>query len=337
MNKLHTEPNPCVAVVGGAGFIGTNLCRDLEDLGVEFNIFDIRKSKTYPDRSIICDIRDLNDLNSKLFGNVVIHLAAVHRDDVRDVNEYFQTNVCGTENLARSCRQKGITKIIFTSSVAVYGDAPVGSGEDAPLNPTNDYGVSKKLAETVLVEWQGEAKGKRSLVIVRPTVVFGEGNRGNIYNLVRQIESRKFIMIGRGQNIKSVAYVKNLTGFITNQIFHSIPLDYFNYVDEPSISMNEFIDQIHRCLGISRSRLRLPLTIALPIGHIFDFVGKITNKRFAVSRVRLVKFVADSAFSGQKAHTSGFVAPYGIEAAMIRTIDYDFLNFNEQNEVFFVE
>ena len=55
---------------------------------------------------------------------------------------------------------------------------------------------------------------KRTLVIVRPTVVFGEYNRGNVYNLLKQIASRKFIIIGDGNNIKSMAYVQNVYDFL---------------------------------------------------------------------------------------------------------------------------
>ena len=52
------------------------------------------------------------------------------------------------------------------------------------------------------------------MTIIRPTVIFGEKNRGNVYNLLKQIASGKFLMIGKGQNRKSMAYVGNVVAFI---------------------------------------------------------------------------------------------------------------------------
>ena len=66
-------------------------------------------------------MRDADSLREAITGDVVVNLAAVHRDDVRDKSEYQRTNVDGTENVALVCSEKGIKKIIFTSTVAVYG------------------------------------------------------------------------------------------------------------------------------------------------------------------------------------------------------------------------
>jgi uncharacterized protein YybS (DUF2232 family) len=74
--------------------------------------------------------------------------------------------------------------------------------------------VKISTPENILKNWQEQGKEERTLVIIRPTVVFGEKNRGNIYNLMRQISTGKFVMIGNGENKKSIAYVGNLAAFI---------------------------------------------------------------------------------------------------------------------------
>ena len=122
----------------------------------------------------------------------------------------------GAQILCRVCEEKGINKIVFTSSVAVYGFAPSGTGEDGRINPFNEYGRTKALAEDVYRDWRRRDPDNRSLIIVRPTVVFGEGNRGNVYNLLNQINSGTFAMIGSGNNKKSMAYVDNLSAFLIN-------------------------------------------------------------------------------------------------------------------------
>ena len=203
-----------VSVLGGAGFIGTALCRQLEQQKIPFEIIDLKPSQTFPDQSKIGDVRDIDALKSVITGDIIINLAAVHRDDVSDRAAYYETNVHGTKTVCDVAADKGIDHIIFTSSVAVYGFAPVGTGEDGKIDPFNDYGKSKAEGEDMLRQWRNEASDSRNLTIVRPTVVFGEGNRGNVFNLLNQVASGRFIMIGSGKNRKSMAYVENVADFL---------------------------------------------------------------------------------------------------------------------------
>ncbi|MBL3955904.1 NAD-dependent epimerase/dehydratase family protein, partial [Bacteroides thetaiotaomicron] len=64
-----------------------------------------------------------------------------------------------------------------------------------------------------LQEWY-DTHREWNIHILRPTVIFGEGNRGNVYNLLRQITSGRFLMVGDGENRKSMAYVGNVVAFI---------------------------------------------------------------------------------------------------------------------------
>ena len=80
--------------------------------------------------------------------------------------------------------------------MAIYGFAPANTGENGEPNYFNEYGRTKYLAEQIYRDWQQEDPLNRTLVIVRPTVVFGPGNRGNVYNLLKQIASKRFVMIG---------------------------------------------------------------------------------------------------------------------------------------------
>ena len=87
------------------------------------------------------------------------------------------------------------------------------------LLPFNHYGKSKLEAESVIKDWYSQEPENRSVTIIRPTVIFGERNRGNVFNLISQICSRKFIMIGNGLNKKSMAYVGNVVAFIKTRFF----------------------------------------------------------------------------------------------------------------------
>ena len=111
----------------------------------------------------------------------------------------------------------------------------------------------KLLAEEVHREWQEEEPTRRSLVIVRPTVVFGERNRGNVYELLRQIMTRRFVMVGSGRNRKSMAYVGNVSAFLVHVLGLGAGTHLFNYVDGPDLSMEELVQTILVALGRPRA------------------------------------------------------------------------------------
>jgi nucleoside-diphosphate-sugar epimerase len=137
----------------GSGFVGTNLCQTLADRQIPFEIIDIKQSQRFPEKCKIGDVRDLQSLREAITGDVVVNLAAVHRDDIRDKSEYVRTNVNGAENVANVCSEKNIRKIVFTSSVAVYGFAEPGTDEAGAINPFNEYGKTKYQAEDKLRAW----------------------------------------------------------------------------------------------------------------------------------------------------------------------------------------
>ena len=108
-----------LAIIGGSGFIGTRLCKRLQGDGIEFTIVDKVLSKTFPERTVQCDIRNLDELSKKLSGDVIINLAAEHRDDVTPRSLYDEVNVQGAKNVCEAAERNHIDTIVFTSSVAV--------------------------------------------------------------------------------------------------------------------------------------------------------------------------------------------------------------------------
>ena len=102
-----------ITVIGGSGFVGTNFCQKLADRQVNFEIIDIKPSHRFPEKCKIADVRDISSLRATVSGDIVVNLAAVHRDDVRDKSEYYRTNVEGAAHIAQVCSEKGIKKIVF--------------------------------------------------------------------------------------------------------------------------------------------------------------------------------------------------------------------------------
>ncbi len=311
-----------ITIIGGSGFIGTVLCQILADRQMPFEIIDLVPSPLFPDKTKIGDIRDKNSLQGTITGQVVVNLAAVHTDDVSDPNEYFQTNVFGTKTLTEVCADKGIQKIIFASSVAVYGFAKNGTGETGAINPFNAYGKSKYQAEEQLEQWRGENPEERALLVVRPTVVFGEGNRGNVYNLIKQITSGRFLMVGDGNNQKSMAYVQNIAAFLLTCVTTKTTYGVFNYVDTPDYDMNTLVADVRKnMLGKNGVGLRLPKWLGLALGWTADVVTKLTGKKLPISRIRVQKFTSSTSFATAKHELDGFKAPYTLHDGLERTLN----------------
>jgi nucleoside-diphosphate-sugar epimerase len=315
-----------ILVTGGSGFIGTNLVTDLLDKGHAVTIFDKQQSKTYPDLCIVGDIRDREKLARSLDGvDSVYHLAAEHRDDVQPASLYYEVNVGGAENLVYALKKNSVNHLIFTSTVAVYGLNSKSPNEDVPVNPFNDYGKSKYKAETIFNNW-ADSDHASCLVIVRPTVIFGEKNRGNVYNLLHQLSSGKFIMVGKGINRKSMGYVHNLTNFLTALLSAGPGKFIYNYADKPDLSMNELIKVFHDTLGNHhKSNFKIPYMLGLMGGYCYDVLAKITGKTYPISSIRIKKFCADTAINTDKLQLTGFVPSYTLAEGLSRMIKSEFL------------
>lgn len=336
---LSTKTSPRhVCVIGGSGFIGTRLCIRLQSAGMPFSIIDIRKGSRFPELTRIADVRDMEALKTAIEPeSIIIHLAAEHRDDVRPLSRYDEVNSEGTRNVCIAASDRGVDTIVFTSSVAVYGFAPIGTGEDGVIMPFNAYGRTKYEAEDCLRAWQDAEPLRRSLSIVRPTVVFGEQNRGNVYNLLRQIASGRFVMVGKGENRKSLAYVENVAAFLEFLTGMEPGVYTANYVDKPDFTMNELVSLVFCLLGRSEKiGWRIPFPVALGAGYLFDIYGRLSGNKPAISSIRVRKFCADSMYSTASSDL-GFEPPVALADALERTVKHEFVEFRTNGELYFSE
>ena len=326
-----------VVVVGGSGFVGTRLCARLEDSKASFGIFDLVISECFSRHTVQGDVCISSHLESFANADTLINLAAVHRDDVRPLTLYDDVNVGGAVTLCEAARKFNIKKIIFTSSVAIYGFAPADTDEAGAPNYFNDYGRTKYLAEGVYKKWQAEDPDNRTLVIVRPTVIFGEGNRGNVYNLLKQIASRRFVMFGSGKNRKSMAYVENVAAFLEYSLSFEPGLHIYNYIDKPDFNMNTLVSEARKTLFEKNNvGLRLPAFLGIAIGYFADAVAKIIGKTLPVSSIRVKKFMGTTQFASSVGET-GFEPPIRLEEGLARTLHYEFLEDNSDRQTFETE
>ncbi len=312
-----------ISIIGGSGFLGESLANLCSRKKLDFVILDLNEPKIFQDKFSkfnVCD-KDNSDL---IEGDVIINLAAEHRDDVKPLSKYSEVNIGGAKNICAIAEKNGINTIVFTSSVAVYGFADKNTGEDGKVRPFNEYGATKAEAEKIYLDWYKKNPEKRKLIIIRPTAIFGKNNRGNIYNLFKQINSGFFLMIGSGKNVKSIAYVENVAEFILHSLGLSSGSYLFNYVDKPDLNMNELVRFIRNTLGKGEnSYFKVPLIIAMIFGYFFDFMSLFLKKPLPISSIRIKKFCADTQFDSSIEDT-GYKPRVSLQDAIAETLLFEF-------------
>jgi len=318
-----------IAMIGASGFVGTRLLDLLRQEPQKYDCknIDLLPSHFFNDITVIGDVRKQDQMDRELKGSdIVILLAAQHRDDVSPVSLYYDTNVGGMEVTLKAMEKNGIKRIIFFSSVAVYGLNKENPDENHLPDPFNHYGKSKWQAEQVLQRWY-ESHRDWNIDIIRPTVIFGERNRGNVYNLLKQISSGRFLMVGKGENRKSMAYVGNIVAFVKFMIDNVTDgYNVFNYIDKPDKNMNQLVTHVSKVLNKHIPATHFPFWLGMAGGYCFDILAKITGKKLTISSVRVKKFCATTEFDATKAHASGFKPPYTLDEGLSRTLEFEFVH-----------
>ena len=212
-------------IFGGSGFVGTHLINLLkENISENDNIYDLDivmpgEEGVVPGivernagvKYIRLDVRkEINFDFKPTKDDVIFNFAAVHRTPGHPDNEYFETNIRSAENITSFAEKYGITKILFTSSIATYGASENLKEETTLTTPNTPYGISKLVAEKIHEKWQNGDKENRSLTILRPGVIYGKGEHGNFTRLYWGIKKRYFFYAGRKDTIKGCIYVKDL-------------------------------------------------------------------------------------------------------------------------------
>ena len=161
-------------VTGGAGYIGSIVARHLIDAGDEVVVLDNlerghREAVGSEVRLVECDLRNGGAVAAAVGEgfDAVLHFAALALvgESGEHPERYYRTNVCGTLNLLDAMRQAGVTRLVFSSTCAVYGQPDeVPIPETAAPRPTNPYGASKLAVDRMISDFcQAHGVGAVSL------------------------------------------------------------------------------------------------------------------------------------------------------------------------------
>jgi len=296
-------------VIGNTGFIGKCMTKKLINNGYDVVGMDVNtpddKESSY--RFIHGDILNPGDIMKAANGaDAIINLAAKHHDFGISEQEFFAVNVQGTQNVLDCANRLGIKKLIFFSTVAVYGNQKGHSTEKTPPEPVSIYGKTKLKAEKLVHDWVAQ-DNSRQAAILRPAVVFGPDNYANMHKLIDSIYKKRFFFVGKGDNVKSVAYVENLVDAAIYLLEHLKPgIDVYNYSDYPQLSIKETVGVITECLSCDVPKLTLPLRPAIVMTSVFDLLGKLTGYNFPITAFRIRKFNTSTRFESEKIRSDGF-------------------------------
>lgn len=193
-------------VTGGAGFLGVHLLRNLAELGVAVRSLDLVRGCPDTVHEIVGDVRDERVLKRALDGvDVVVHAAAA----LPTGGSVEETNVSGSEHVARAAARMGVARAILVSSGVVYGLGRCPLSETDEPRPIEAYGRSKLRAETA---WLAEAPAP---LVLRPAAFIGPERLGVFGILFRWIrEGRRIYVLGDGSNRYQLLDVSDLVSAI---------------------------------------------------------------------------------------------------------------------------
>lgn len=322
-----------ILVTGSNGFVGSKLMWELQNDGhivIGIDLSEHCDAEKHPE-SILGDIRNPKDLNSvntafihKHSSNIelIIHCAASKHDFGIKRSEYFSHNKYGTRTLLDFADQHSITKVIYISTVSVFGHPKGAADENTKYNPDHPYGESKLAGELLCKGWQ-QRNPLRELIVLRPTVIYGPNNYANVYNLLTMLHKRPWLTIGNGKHIKSIVSLTTVIDMIRFAITQIKPgYEHFNCIDEPYITLSELMQLIANNQGFSMPKFKVPLSLAIAIGFVFDIPCKLLSIDLPVNSDRMRKFGTATHFTAEKIRSAGFVQKQSIEQSITEMCDW---------------
>jgi nucleoside-diphosphate-sugar epimerase len=224
--------------------------------------------------------------------DLIVNLAAVHREPGHEEHEYYDTNLPGATNICAWSEKVGCDRVIFTSSIAVYGPSPAEKDEFTAPTPTTPYGKSKLEAEQIHRRWQEKDPNHR-LLIVRPGLIFGPGEGGNLTRMVKAVLGRYFFYTGNQDTRKAGGYVKELCTAIDfmmqKQNDQNEPVVLFNFTMDPPPTVKQYAQAICQAAGIKRFIPSVPLPLLLVSSYFIDRISRLFGINQPINPIRVRK------------------------------------------------
>lgn len=301
-----------VLVTGSAGFIGSALVSHLREIGRP--VVGIDRTAQPAADALRLDLAGItSDDLPRPCPSTIVHLAALSKEPGFPWRDYFANNAEATRRLCKAADEAGVQNIVFTSSMMAFASGPWRRSESDFGDADTAYGSSKLQAEEILRTWQASKPGRR-LRIVRPGVVFGPGDQGNMRRLIRGLSKGRFAYIGRDDTVKSCIYLKDMVRLLTLLIDDDGPHDTYHAVYPQPTTIHDHVDAINAAWGWDRKPPTVPYRLALAAATPFALVDP-TGARFGLHPRRIQKLQFDTNISSERLADIGFTAQYSLREA----------------------
>jgi nucleoside-diphosphate-sugar epimerase len=323
-----------VVIFGGSGYIGSYIVNYLvfHKLAKKIILADIktpRKEVWAPETSAYactgaieyqhCDVKEKIKFDLKSV-DIIFNLAAIHREPGHEPYEYFETNIKGAENVVEFSETVDCNTIVFTSSIAPYGHADEQRDEDSPVVPYSPYGSSKLVAEKIHQGWNNK-NNKRKLAIVRPGVIYGPYEDGNVPRLKQALKKNAFCYVGNHDIQKAGGYVKELVRSIFWVIDHmetqnkGFVLFNFSFATPPSLK--QYVEAVKKVLGVKRFVPNIPYPIILGLSHVISFFSSLMNIKQPIHPGRIKKLKVNNLILPTFLVNNGYEFYYDLESSLL--------------------
>lgn len=310
-------------VTGASGFIGGRLAERLateEAVRVRAMVRSTKKAERlqkFPLEIVKADLLDPSSLRNAMEGcDLIFHCAALVRE-TGDRDEFFRTNVKGTENILKVSIDTGIRKFIHFSSVAVYGlDPPDGADETTAYQPCGNLYCDTKIAAEKAV-WAYHQEAGLPVVVIRPANVYGPYSNPWTIRPMKLINSGQMMLVNGGTGICNYVYIDNLLDatLAATKSDQSIGQAYL-ISDGMTVMWKEFFGYYARMAGKPNIR-SVPEGLAKTIALGMEIASKLTGKSPKITRQAVSFLTRPARFSTEKARRElGYQPRFSLEEGM---------------------
>ena len=254
--------------------------------------------------------------------DIIFHLAGYSSvSSSKEEIDYLQkVNVDITESLAVDCVASPVRQFIFVSSIAVCENSFSRRIHETNGIPITPYGISKKRAEDLLIKI---ADGHYAVTILRPTALFGEYHKGSIYELVKSVNNRRFVLFGSGKNLTNFYYIRDFIEILVNVIDNNRAFNQVFITSDEAIQLNILISWIVDSLKNRKYFIKVPIWMGYIAGYILDIIARFTNIIFPFSLRRLKAMTRDVLYSNRKMfHVLNVKNKYGVQKGIKFTVEW---------------
>jgi UDP-glucose 4-epimerase len=325
LREIGLEMKRTALVTGAAGAIGRTLVERLLANGyaVRALVREAPATSMPGGVEVVCgDITDCRSVRRAVAGvETVFHLAAkLHLNNPTPAlkDEYYRVNVEGTSCLARAARAEGARRLLFFSTINVYGSSQPGQliDEKTQLRPDSLYAETKVEGEKLVLAESSEA------VVLRVAAVYGPRMKGNYPRLVEALRRRRLALIGDGSNRRTLVHTLDLCdAAIAAAEQEKAAGAIFNVTDGCVHTMREIVAAIAAALGRRPPVFHLPVRAARIVAGLMEDGLQVVGRSAPVNRATIDKLTEDIAVNGRKLQLElGFQPRFDLEAGWRQTV-----------------